>query len=348
VVTGFPLIAEVPSQLVLGSTAADVCPAVDSVLQATELSGAEPDFVLHFGPPLTSQAWSTLESGFVHARRHVVARHGWPDVAGCASFMHASEAAAFAELLSELCEASPELRTPLWVARTRWAERFSEAQSRVVRLQQEVLSALPFGEAQAARVVCDALPAESLLFLGNSLPLRAVDAFARRSARGVVTLVQRGANGIDGLVSGAAGIATAGARPTTLLLGDVSFAHDVGGLLLARAVTQPLVIVVVDNAGGRIFDALPMGAAASASEEELHFWRTPPGLDLKAIARGYGVRYRAAESALELAHALAEAYQVQGATLLHVRVPAQSYQSATRELSARLREAPGRPVDTEN
>ena len=67
----------------------------------------------------------------------------------------------------------------------------------------------------------------------------------------MTTLVQRGANGIDGLVSGAAGIACAGARPTTLVLGDVSFAHDVGGLLLARGVGVPLAIVVIDNDGGR-------------------------------------------------------------------------------------------------
>jgi 2-succinyl-5-enolpyruvyl-6-hydroxy-3-cyclohexene-1-carboxylate synthase len=343
--TGFPLIAEVPSQLVLCNTVADVCPAVDSVLQATGLSGAEPDFVLHFGPPLTSQAWATLEAGLVNARRHVVARHGWPDVTGSASYMHASDAAAFAELLSELCEASPEPAAPRRAARLLWAERFAAAQRRVALLQHEVLSALPFGEAHAARLVCAALPADSLLFLGNSLPLRAVDAFARPSARGVVTLVQRGANGIDGLVSGVAGIATAGTRATTLLLGDVSFAHDVGGLMLARGVTQPLVIVVVDNAGGRIFDELPMGAAASASEEELRFWRTPPGLDLEAIARGYGVRYRAAESALELSQALEEAYQVHAATLLHVRVPGDGYRSAVRRLSARIRAALAHPAE---
>lgn len=335
--TGFPLIAEMPSQLVVGNVAAPVLPAVDGVCALAGLRGSEPDLVLQFGPPLTSQAWLTFEASLSGARRHIVAPFGWPDVAASASWLHASEPGAFAARLVDLVRASPSVSGTLAAERSAWARRFSSARSQLEALQRDVLGALPFGEAHAVRQVIDELPAASLLFLGNSLPLRAADAFARPRAAGVITLVQRGANGIDGLVSGAAGVASAGARPTTLVLGDVSFAHDVGGLLLARGVAVPLAIVVVDNAGGRIFDTLPLGDASAAAEAEMAFWRTPPSLALDAIALGYGIRYQLAETAEELSLALQGAYAAPGATLVHVRVSPTSYHEATELMSSRVR-----------
>jgi len=332
--TGFPLIAEVPSQLVLGDALAPVAPAIGSLFALAGLRASEPDFVLQLGPPLTSQAWSTLEAGLSGARRHVVARYGWPDVAASASWLHASDPGGFAARLSERVAAQPPPTGELAEARSAWAARFARARGRIAALQHEVLAALPFGEAHAVRQIVEELPTGSLLVLGNSLPLRAVDAFASPRAAQVTTLVQRGANGIDGLVSGAAGVASAGARLTTLVLGDVSLAHDVGGLLLARGVSLPLAIVVIDNAGGRIFDTLPLGAAGSLSEAELAFWRTPPGLALDALARAYGVRYHLAEDADELGRALRTAYATPGATLVHVRVSPTSYRAAVERLGA--------------
>jgi len=330
--TGLPLIAEVPSQLVLGDVAAPVAPAIGSLFTLAGLRSSEPDFVLQFGPPLTSQAWFTLEAGLSGARRHVVARYGWPDVAASASWLHAGEPGAFAARLSERVALEPPPAGAIAEARAAWSARFAQARSRLAELQHEVLTALPFGEAHAVRQVVNELPSGSLLVLGNSLPLRAADAFTSARVAQVTTLVQRGANGIDGLVSGAAGVASAGARPTTLILGDVSFAHDVGGLLLARGVSVPLAIVVIDNAGGRIFDTLPLGAASTASEAELAFWRTPPALALDALALGYGVRYRLAENADELAAALRAAHTAPGATLVHVRVSPTSYREAIQRL----------------
>lgn len=335
--TGFPLIAEVPSQLVLGKVAAPVTPALGSLFALAGVGGGAPDFVLQFGPPLTSQAWLALEASLTGAERHIVARHGWPDVAGSASWLHASDPGAFAARLAELVRTRPSPTPPLAAARSAWAERFTVARARLEALQREVLAALPFGEAHAARQVIDELPEGSLLFLGNSLPLRAVDAFARPRAAGVTTLVQRGANGIDGLVSGAAGIASAGARPTTLVLGDVSFSHDIGGLLLARAASVPLAIVVIDNAGGRIFDTLPLGDASDAPDVEKNFWRTPPELAFDAIAHAYGIRYQAAETAAELSAAMRSAHSAAGATLVHVRVAPTSYHAASELLGARVR-----------
>src|SRR6185295_6494041 len=105
-----------------------------------------------------------------------------------------------------------------------------------------------------------------------------VDAFCPSLPAGVRVLSQRGVSGIDGLLAGAAGAASVTELPVTLLVGDVSFLHDVGGLALARHARAPLVIVVINNDGGRIFEQLPL--ARSGHSAALPHFTTPHGLDL--------------------------------------------------------------------
>jgi 2-succinyl-5-enolpyruvyl-6-hydroxy-3-cyclohexene-1-carboxylate synthase len=212
------------------------------------------------------------------------------------------------------------------------------ARDQTLRAAREVLSSLAFGEAHAVHQVCASLPEGSLFVIGNSLPLRAVDQFAAARPASIVTLVQRGANGIDGLVSGAVGVASKALAPTTLLLGDVSLAHDVGGLSLARELTRSLVIVVIDNAGGRIFDELPWGSAANAPDSVRRYWLTPPQIDFEALARAYAIEHAEVTNAATLAAALGRAYQRNGATLISVRVPPHSYHEARLELRAKCAE----------
>ena len=85
-----------------------------------------------------------------------------------------------------------------------------------------------------------------------------------------------------------AGAASVWQQPAALLLGDVSFAHDLGGLALARTVTTPLAIVVIDNGGGRIFEQLPIAKATSPQAFERH-WLTPPRIDIPQLCAAFGV-----------------------------------------------------------
>jgi 2-succinyl-5-enolpyruvyl-6-hydroxy-3-cyclohexene-1-carboxylate synthase len=135
------------------------------------------------------------------------------------------------------------------------------------------------------RRVVDALPEGSLLAIGNSLPIRDVDAFCPARRRDIRVCTQRGANGIDGLVSGAAGAALASGRPSVLLVGDVSFLHDLNGLDAARL--TPLHVVVLNNGGGRIFDLLPIAGTSA----DLDWWTTPPNLDIRAAAAAFGLEH---------------------------------------------------------
>jgi 2-succinyl-5-enolpyruvyl-6-hydroxy-3-cyclohexene-1-carboxylate synthase len=102
-------------------------------------------------------------------------------------------------------------------------------------------------------------------------------------------MANRGANGIDGVVSSALGVAAYGAGPVVLVLGDISFYHDMNGLLAARSYNLNLVIVLLNNDGGGIFSFLPQATLPADTFEQL--FGTPHGLDFSHSAALYGARY---------------------------------------------------------
>ncbi|MET1041149.1 MAG: 2-succinyl-5-enolpyruvyl-6-hydroxy-3-cyclohexene-1-carboxylic-acid synthase [Acidimicrobiales bacterium] len=153
-----------------------------------------------------------------------------------------------------------------------------------------------------ARAVLGALPSDASLVVASSMPIRDVEWFGGTTEGRV--LANRGANGIDGVVSTAVGVALAG-QPTVALVGDLAFLHDTNALLGAADRECPLTVVVVDNDGGGIFSFLPQAEQLPAEEFERLFG-TPHGLDLVEVARAHGVEASPVESLDELAAAVAE------------------------------------------
>jgi 2-succinyl-5-enolpyruvyl-6-hydroxy-3-cyclohexene-1-carboxylate synthase len=146
-------------------------------------------------------------------------------------------------------------------------------------------------EAQAIEILARSLPAHSTLLLGNSMPIRDWDSFAPPLAADVDMEVSRGAAGIDGALATIAGLAVGRQRPVTAYLGDCTFLHDIGSLqiLADRRLRHAGVrICVADNDGGAIFDYLPARGAMSPALHEACFTATH-GLDVAAMARGFGI-----------------------------------------------------------
>jgi 2-succinyl-5-enolpyruvyl-6-hydroxy-3-cyclohexene-1-carboxylate synthase len=149
-----------------------------------------------------------------------------------------------------------------------------------------------------ARHLTRVLPPGAALVTSSSMPVRDVEWFG--TARSDVRhLANRGANGIDGVVSTAVGVAAAGVR-TTLLIGDVAFLHDSNGLLGLADRRLDLTVVVLDNDGGGIFSFLPQRSQLPHERFESLFG-TPHGLDLVALARAHGVDAEPVESLEQLA-----------------------------------------------
>lgn len=185
------------------------------------------------------------------------------------------------------------------------------------RTQRQVFAATDsFGEAQLAHRLPALLPEGGQLFLGNSLVVRLVDALAQLPA-GYPVYSNRGASGIDGLISTAAGVHGAMQRPTLALVGDLSALYDLNALALLRQSTTPLVLIVVNNNGGQIFSLLP-------TEQTLRepFYILPQNVSFAHAAAMFGLQYQQPGSFAALEVALTQAWQTPQTTLVELTVPA--------------------------
>ncbi len=137
--------------------------------------------------------------------------------------------------------------------------------------------------------VVDLIPDESTLFVGNSLPIRHLDQFGKPQDKHIYTYANRGASGIDGNISTALG---AGAvrphKPLVAIFGDITFYHDMNGLLAVHRCGVPITIVLINNDGGGIFNRLPI---KNYEPEFTEYFITPHGLDFSHTAKLYGLEY---------------------------------------------------------
>ncbi len=171
-----------------------------------------------------------------------------------------------------------------------------------------------FGEAQLARRLPQLLPEQGQLFLGNSLVVRLVDALARLP-QGYPVWSNRGASGIDGLISTAAGVQRAKTRPTLAVVGDLSALYDLNSLALLRQAPAPFVLLVVNNNGGQIFSLLP-----TPVNERERFYCMPQNVSFEHGAAMFGLSYHAPASWQALQDVMTSAWQRPGATLIELKV----------------------------
>ncbi|MCA2223719.1 2-succinyl-5-enolpyruvyl-6-hydroxy-3-cyclohexene-1-carboxylic-acid synthase [Nonomuraea aurantiaca] len=209
-----------------------------------------------------------------------------------------------------------------------WLHAWRQADQAARSAIDEVLDASGTSEPRLARDLVDAMPNGALLFCGSSMPIRDLDQ-AMRPRRGLRLLANRGASGIDGLVSSAMGAALAHNGPSYALMGDLSFLHDQNGLILGPREPRPdLCLVVVNNDGGGIFSLLPQAAVRDPFER---VFGTPHGVDLGYVAASTGTPYQLVEDLSDLPKAL----RGEGLRLVEVRTD----REANAVVHARLREA---------
>lgn len=334
-----------------GSDARVHVDAFDVLLRTQAGPEMLPDLILQLGATPTAAAWLgylavAVEAGAWHV---VVAEHGWHDAQSTAS---ALVQAGIAETLSVLADSvlakqpgdhdgrpgDGETTDPALADRQCWLRDWTQADAAVWRTIASGQhgggarrdggageEGVPLAEAKVVRSTACAVPARGLLAIGNSLPVRLLDTWvAGDSVDASVSVVhQRGASGIDGLVSGAAGAALASGRPTALLLGDVSMLHDLGGLAVAGEAAAragvPLVVVIINNGGGRIFDLLPVAHHPSAEGAFTH-WRTPHDTDFAHAAKTFGVGFERCHDVGTLERSLARSWTTPGVRVIEAVV----------------------------
>jgi 2-succinyl-5-enolpyruvyl-6-hydroxy-3-cyclohexene-1-carboxylate synthase len=218
----------------------------------------------------------------------------WQDPAAVVTDIDAGDPAA---ALDALAAAAPAPADPAWLAA--WTEADAAARTSLNDdLGGDILS-----EPLTVRLLGELGP-EATLVVASSMPIRDAELYLPAGTRGrggARILSNRGANGIDGTVSTAFGVAAVSNDPVVLLIGDVALAHDIGGLIAARQLGLDLTIVVLNNDGGGIFHFLPVSGETDAFEEHV---ATPHGLDFAKAAALYGLQHTRARTAAQLSDAI--------------------------------------------
>jgi 2-succinyl-5-enolpyruvyl-6-hydroxy-3-cyclohexene-1-carboxylate synthase len=198
-----------------------------------------------------------------------------------------------------------------------WLEQWRGADAAAAEAIEAALAPAGLSEPRVAAELGARLPANATLVVASSMPVRDVETFFAARADGPRVLSNRGANGIDGMVSTAFGAAAAAPHgPVVLLTGDVALAHDIGGLLAATRLKVKLAIVVIDNDGGGIFAFLPVSGEGADYVEHV---ATPHGLDTAKIAELYGLGHERAEDVEGFRAALTRALAADRTTIVAVR-----------------------------
>jgi 2-succinyl-5-enolpyruvyl-6-hydroxy-3-cyclohexene-1-carboxylate synthase len=267
-----------------------------------------PEVVLRLGQPPASKVLAQWLATSGAMQVQVSATPGWIDPEHSATLRVVADPAMLCRRLAERIRGA---------SGTPWAARWRHAEARAQTAIDDVLSSHPEPtEPAVARAVVAAMPDGAGLVVSSSMPVRDVEWYGA-PRRGLRTFANRGANGIDGVVSTAVGVALGTSTPTALLIGDVALLHDSNGLLGAGRRSIDLTIVVIDNDGGGIFSFLPQ-ASLPRERFELLFG-TPHGVDLTALAAAHGIESETVETAADVAGAVGKAMAGGGVRLVRIR-----------------------------
>jgi 2-succinyl-5-enolpyruvyl-6-hydroxy-3-cyclohexene-1-carboxylate synthase len=271
---GWPLLAEPTSGLRCGPhDRSHVVAHYDVLLRVGPFADRHvPGLLLRVGDMPTSKplrAWAAGPPQVVldpHAAWHEPTRR--------AELLLHSAAAPALDALAAAVELRSPAGEPGWLSSWRAADAVAAAS----------LAEAPAGfEPKVLAALEPELPDGAIVWLSSSMPIRDVEAWFPQSPKRLRFLSNRGANGIDGVVSSAAGAALASGAPAWLLTGELALLHDVGGLLAARRAGADLHVVCLNNGGGGIFDFLPVAEHADRELYERHI-ATPVDVDLAALA----------------------------------------------------------------
>lgn len=309
---GAPVLAEPISNLRCERLESVRVDAYEALLRAGRFAGADaPDVVVRLGGPPTSRTVAEwLEAS---GAASIVVDNGleWPDPSSSAAAM------VRADLESTCRSIASGLRSGS--APEDWKRRWLLDD----RIARAAISDFLGGEriafeGKTVAAVAQALPTRSTLYVASSMAVRDVDWFWPRVRPGVRILANRGANGIDGFVSSTLGAAAAG-DPVVGLCGDLSFFHDVSGLVAGRRLGVEACFVVNNNGGGGIFDFLPTARGPQGwAEHYEELFVTPLGIDLGPLVEAYGAGFEKVAEPAGIADAISRGIAAPGVSVVEV------------------------------
>ncbi len=323
--SGFPILAEPTSQLRCGPhDRSNVISTYDLLLRDEHFSNSVvPDLVLRFGEMPTSKPLRNWLAASGADQIVIDPLGGWNEPTNRAAAVLRADptelAAGWATRLEKEERGAPQ----------RWLEAESAARAAI----ESALVGDEISEPALHLALGRAHRDGDLVYTASSMPIRDQEAFLPPGETDALFLCNRGANGIDGLVSSGIGAAHASGRPTTIVTGDLGLLHDIGGLAALRDVSTPVRIVVIDNDGGGIFGFLPQ-ANVLGNEEFETLLGTPRGIEPAKAADLFGLRHARLEQLDQLPDALAA-----GTGLIEVKTNRRANVERHHQLSGSISEA---------
>ncbi|MCY4020811.1 MAG: 2-succinyl-5-enolpyruvyl-6-hydroxy-3-cyclohexene-1-carboxylic-acid synthase [Chloroflexi bacterium] len=331
-ISGYPILAEYTSNMRNVARSADdpyePLGAYESYLSADACEFKSIEVLIRFGTPPLSRAMGDLVVG-ADLKHHIYcSRDGeWADDShGITDLVHFDPLSA---------APMPYADDPSVTVDTAFCDRIHRAEKMAWHVIDNEVQTGDYFDGAAVYDVADLMPPDGLIFAGNSLPVRQLDQFGKPSDGPILAFANRGASGIDGNISSALGIGAAyRGRPLAAIVGDITFYHDMNGLLAIRRCGVPVTIVLLNNAGGGIFHRLPIHRFEPAFSD---YFITAHGLDFSHAARLYGLKYRRADDRGAFRRAFSEAVAGSGSTLIEVRTDALHDLRRRERIMARIR-----------
>ena len=277
--TGWPVLCDPLSGLRYPGDAVIAC--ADTILAARPATAPQPDLVLRLGGVPTSAALDAwLDSPRPRCQIQLSPSGIWADDSHRTTHFLQAGANALKAIGAALPTRTARAPGCAW-----WARADALARAAL----GEALGSGAWFDGAAVAETLNLLPDDATLFAGNSLPVRLLDQFGLPTGRRLRAFANRGASGIDGNLSTAFGITMARpAQPLVALIGDITFYHDMNGLLALRRLGLAPTVVLLNNNGGGIFQRLPV---RSREPEFTRYFLTPHDLDFCHAARLYDVAY---------------------------------------------------------
>jgi 2-succinyl-5-enolpyruvyl-6-hydroxy-3-cyclohexene-1-carboxylate synthase len=324
--TGFPVVADPLSGLRFGghTRVTTTLGGYDDYLDP-RVTGEwpDPDVVFRLGASPTSKRLRTYLAR-TGARQFVVDPAGeWREAEFAATDLVVADPSRLAARLADLVGGPDDAA---------WRERWTAAECAHLGVVDGVTDDGEGGyfEGAVLRDVADLAPQPSTLVLGNSTPVRDADRYLAPATDSYTALGNRGASGIDGVTSTALGAGSATTDALTLVTGDLSYYHDLTGLLSALRCGVAATLVVVNNDGGGIFHRLPI---ESFDPPFTASFRTPHGLDFEPTAALYDLGYERVTDRAAFREAYAEAVGRDGTDVIEVRTDAEASQRTRERLT---------------
>jgi 2-succinyl-5-enolpyruvyl-6-hydroxy-3-cyclohexene-1-carboxylate synthase len=338
--TGFPIIADPLSGIRFGPNGQDLrISKAHLICNHSRLrERLRPDLIIRIGSTPISETVSTFLQECREVPQIVISSgNNWGDHLAASLHYVPSEEGPFLSSLNDLNtrgKVNPE-----------WREEWTKFDRAIENVLLE--NSKRYFEGNIIRSIEGAIPSDSVLFVSNSMPVRDLDVFGFDRREALNVFGNRGASGIDGIVSTVAGIA--GSRmsrlkdenisedlskeradaPVVALLGDIAFYHDMNGLLSIAKYQLDIVMVVINNDGGGIFHKLPI---REYEPEFTSYFTTPHGLEFEATAELYGIPYRKAVDLSEVAEVFSDLVIGKGPKILEIQVDREENWRCHREI----------------